>query len=440
MAHQAYALPWQTLADNFKFVHANPRYHSLTNLYPCSKPGQGKQLQHFAKVFARVISDYATIERKKYDEEYAPPDHDDDIIISDTTVKNIKNVVNEFMKQELEEDPSFGTEPLLQRDRTMGPWMDVMTWNSCHPGRCIVVMDELLKTLLLYGEMETLFRIAAHPRIRLSKMWTDHRQFAFDLDDYGFGEVKEAALLAYICLNVFFLKPELYDPECRQQMLKEKAKRKIPVMSPEVYDYRLTAAYQQMLVYCTGTGYPYANHGAHKIPHREFYGVPFGMYTSRVHWHDKRNYYLRYGRFPLRDLVDKNFPTKYIPNKSDIPTVINLLHKKNLPTELALQILELADYTSRGRLPVRDDPLSFDNAEELKKYLSYCWKLLVRTEMLLKANGTSLDWEYEVTEVIYKLFGLPYPQMSTVAVERKWVVDDIVPGEVNEGRKRRTFI
>lgn len=436
MAHQAYALPWQTLADNLKYVHSNPRYHGLTNLYPLSKPAQGKQLQHFAKVFARVLNVYSAIERKKYDEEYSPPAHDDDILISDATAKNINNVVKEFMKVEIDNNPSLRDEPLSHRDRTMAPWMTIMNFHSADPNDDLIWADELLRTLLICGEMETLFRLAAHPHIRLHPMWTEDRKFAYDLGGYGFCEVKETALLAYICLNVFFLKPELYDTEMRQQMLKDKANSNTSTLPPDRYDYRLTSAYQQTVLYNTSTGFPWATYGAHKIPHREFFGVPFGMFTLQAKWHDRHPYRLsRHGQVPIRDLVDKSSPYQYIPNHSDIPAVISLLQTKKLPTELALQILEFADYTPKGRLPVRDDPLHIENAEELKKYLGYCWKLLVRTDMLLKANGSWLDWEFEVTEAIYKLFGLPYPQMSVVDRERNMDED-----EINGGRTRRRFI
>lgn len=125
MAHQAYTLPWQTLADNFKYMYANTRFGGITNLYPRQKPGQGKQLQHFARVFARVLTDYSKIERKKYDEEYSPPDHDDDIIISDTTMAKIQNVVNEFMmKDGLKYDAhSFQGSGLSRMDRTLAAWV-----------------------------------------------------------------------------------------------------------------------------------------------------------------------------------------------------------------------------------------------------------------------------------------------------------------------------
>lgn len=168
-----------------------------------------------------------------------------------------------------------------------------------------------------------------------------------------------------------------------------------------------------MLVYCTGTGDPNPHHGAHKIPHREFFGVPFGMYTSIVPWHSTASYHTKpFGMVPLQDLVDRKFPQKHVPSKGDVLQVQKMFRTPKFPRDITLRILEVAEYTAKGRLHTHSDPLHIDNAEELRKYLAYCWKLLVRVDMLIKENGALVDWEYEVAEAIYKLFGVRYPQMS----------------------------
>jgi hypothetical protein len=202
----------------------------------------------------------------------------------------------------------------------------------------------------------------------------------------------------------------------RGQMLDERAQRHVQTLQPEIYDYRRTSAYQQTLVFCTGTGNPNPHHGAHRLPHREFYGVPFGMYTSKVPWHSIAwtHHTQRYGTVPLQDLVDSGFAQKYVPSRSDILLVETLFGSRKPPTSVIRRILAFADYIPKGRLHAHSDPLHIENAEELKSYLAYCWKLLVRVEMLMKANGTVLDWEYEVAEAIYRLFGVAYPLMSSV--------------------------
>jgi hypothetical protein len=181
MAHQAHALPWQTLADSFKFVHANVRYQCKTNLYPRFKPGQGKQLQHFARVFARVLEDYSMIERQKYNPNYSAPGLTDEILIPDATLSNIRNVVREYMKGHVKEYPEADESPVSSVDRTISTWIAVSQNTECHPGSEDLLTDELLRTLLLYGEMDILFRIAAHPDVFFGKLWLQGGRFAFDL-------------------------------------------------------------------------------------------------------------------------------------------------------------------------------------------------------------------------------------------------------------------
>ncbi|KAK3203086.1 hypothetical protein GRF29_112g188247 [Pseudopithomyces chartarum] len=338
----------------------------------------------------------------------SPKDHNS----KDESYK-IRNVAQEYMKGHAREYPEGVENPIPHIDKTMKTWISVSQNTDCHPDSEDLLTDELLRTLILYGEMDVLFRIASHPDVCLPKLWTQGGKFAFDLGCWGLSEVKETALLAYICLNVFYLKPELYDSKMRERMLKEKSQRHSQTLPTEAYDYRLTSAYQQMLVYCTGTGDPNPHHGAHKIPHREFFGVPFGMYTSMVPWHSTASYHNKhFGMVPLQDLVDRKFPQKHVPSKGDVLLAQKIFRALKVPRDITLRILEVAEYTPKGRLQTHGDPLHIDNAEELRKYLAYCWKLLVRVDMLMKENGALVDWEYEVAEAIYKLFGVRYPQMS----------------------------
>jgi hypothetical protein len=70
MAHQTHALPWTTLASNFKY---NISYHShpqRLDIHPQKKPNQAKDLAYFCKAFAKQIHDFGVTERAKY-----PPVH-----------------------------------------------------------------------------------------------------------------------------------------------------------------------------------------------------------------------------------------------------------------------------------------------------------------------------------------------------------------------------
>ncbi|KAF2741217.1 hypothetical protein EJ04DRAFT_507071 [Polyplosphaeria fusca] len=408
MAHQAHSIPWHIVADNFEFIHWNPHFYGSTNLYLRNKPEMGKQLGHFTRVFARALADYSVIERKKYDADPAIPDLDE-IIISEDAVKRMSKTVQQYKT----EFPARSSpdDVLSLYKRTARLFVDETTASEGDMHNSLFDVCEQTKTMIMYGEMDTLFRLATHPRVWFGRLW-DEDQYA---NSHGFGlsRLKESALLAYICLNVLFLKPELYDPVSRMNFIEEETKAHRQTLSPDLYDYRLTAAYQHMLLYCTAVPYGAKRWESHTYPHREFFGIPRGMFEYVYsNTYQKQNL----GREPVSKLVHTEFKGGYVPGKSDIPLVLNLLGRKGLPAELALHVMDIAGYTPVGRTHVRDDPLHISNGEELKKYLSYCWKILVRIDMLCKENGRWLDWEVEVTDALYTLFEIE-PGMSTT---RHW--------------------
>jgi hypothetical protein len=96
-------------------------------------------------------------------------------------------------------------------------------------------------------------------------------------------------------------------------------------------------------------------------PHREFFGVPRGMYLNYPS--EKR---LLYGCVTLQ-AIRENGTKIYLPTLSDTPVVINYLREKGLPPELALMILEFAEYVPYGRLDIVDDPLHPDNENGVEK-------------------------------------------------------------------------
>ncbi|KAF2800734.1 hypothetical protein K505DRAFT_320267 [Melanomma pulvis-pyrius CBS 109.77] len=430
MAHQAHNLPWTLLADNFKFVHYNARYHGRTNLYPCFKPGQGKQLQHFAKVFSRVLRDFSTQERKKYT---SPADitipEPEELFISELAATRIAKTIK---RDETSSACSTKIPSLFDEERRLRYWITELNEPSYpYPDESLRETLEMLKTLMLYGDMEPLFRLAAHPNANLHRVWS------YPCDD-GWGELKDTFLTAYICLNVFALKPELWDPASRAEKLA--SVRRPGTAMPgakstlENWDYRLTSSYQRMLVQTVTTRGP-DDDRVGVLPHREFFGVEKGMYTSALRSKDMND---KFGCVPMSELVDKRCSHHYVPSKLDVPLVINMLGKKGLPAELALQILELAEYDkAKRRLVVADDPLHPHNSDELKKYLSYCWRMLARVDMLLRANENAINWEFQVTEAIFRLWGVPYPPMSVVATT--WDAEGWFLGVV-ENEARRTFV
>jgi hypothetical protein len=240
---------------------------------------------------------------------------------------------------------------------------------------------ELIKILLLYNELEPLFLLTAHPAMRLDPpkaglpaWWS----FPFDglFEEEGWAEVMRCALMSYICLNMSYLFPRSSDPS-------------IP-------DYRATSAYQKMLIRCTAQ----RSFDSHTIPHREFFGVERGRFYG-LYWNNR----VEHGRTSLSSLTRPEYANVYCPTAEDVEVVQGYLAKKGLPLELRIEILSLADYKMKRRLIVPDDPLHPKNSLELRKYLNYCWHLLIRVNLIAEALGTRIAWNAEITQCIWDLYG-----------------------------------
>ncbi|CAG5158138.1 uncharacterized protein ALTATR162_LOCUS5002 [Alternaria atra] len=414
MAHQAHIIPWQTLVDNLKYKHCNPRNHGITNLYlRNTRPHQEKELQYFVGGFDRALSKYSAIERKKYDVLVVPPQLDDKVISEDAIKKMARTVLRYKGKLDTTHTSDSLGGVLSSFECTTRRFVSDTYPGDSEMCDCIHDACEQTKAMLLHGEMDSLLRLAAHPSVYFHKFW-DENQYA-NAQGFGLSKLKDSAIQAYICLNVMFLKPELYNPVSRKAFIQEQAKANRTTFQPDLYDYRLTAAYQHMLLCCTGVSYGLGHYEAHTYPHREFFGIPRGMlHVESTNFPYKRQPRSHLGTIHISDLVDDQFKGIYMASKADVPIVLELIKTMGLPTELALHIMSMADYTPVGRMFVRDDPLHSANTDELKKYLCYCWKLLVRIDMLCKASGQWLDWEAEATDAICTLFEMNSPSRRKV--------------------------
>lgn len=418
MAHQAHSIPWQTLADNLKYLHCSPRNHGVTNLYlrKTKDVQQVKELKYFVRGFVKALEDYSAVERRKYEAEPRVPEVDE-MVVSDAAVGRMaKTVLRYKMGLSHGEDDSMVKIMPTSLDEILSPY-------ERSPRRFIRDTEtnegdmydgareacEQTKAMLMHGDMDGLLRLAAHPGVRFYRLW--HEDDYANAHGFGLHKLVKAALAAYICLNVTFLKPELYDEVSRERVRFQgkEGQRTAHESTSEVYNYRLTAAYQHVLLECTGMPYGYGC-DAHTYPHREFFGIPRGRFRNE--YHDTA-----YGRWQKRHLGTQGpdalahdaVRSMHIPSRDEVPVVLELLGKKGLPTELGLQVMDMAEYRAVGRLAVRDDPLHAENAEELAKYLGYCWKLLVRVNILCGAgvHGQKKDWEAEVTNALWSLFDMP---------------------------------
>jgi hypothetical protein len=290
---------------------------------------------------------------------------------------------------------------------------------------------ELAKTLLLYGQIDTLLRINGHPSVNLASTWQIEHHNRGEM--FGLAELVRSALMSYICLNVFFVKPETYDDKSRVTYWKKGHHETLT--KTQDLDYRLTTSYQKMLRRCTGR----KRYDVHTYPHRQFFGIGPDMYcgTSWRHVHPGRNW-------TCNPAVPGNLHGvcggEYMPVKSDISLVISYLRRKGLPTELALQVLDLAAYTPQRRLPVAGDPLHVKNAAELRKYLTYCWKLLIWSDVLAVVGGYKINWVYEVTSCIFELWGVKNPKMVERAPQPESWDEDSEAGFLELDSHKYTFV
>ncbi|ORX96036.1 hypothetical protein BCR34DRAFT_593984 [Clohesyomyces aquaticus] len=334
MAHRANEIPWQSwpIVSSSKSSHATLRiaqiwryWLSLDRETTCSTSRTS---------FLVYSNDSSAKERVKYQAKQTPPEPDE-IFISDVTVVNISKEAEAY-KDPLLYEPWYPDRPTtvrMQREERCIPfwianlrtdWDDDFGIDNLHT-------LQILRSLLHLGDLDPLFRVAAHPDISLAESWILPRAYCLCT---GWSDINDAALRAYICLNAFYLKSETHNTEYRNERSQElHSSQKTHTARPETFDYRCTCSYQQTVIECTGTYY--ANLDFHTCPHRMFFGVPKGMFLNSFVNSDTRGYAGKCGRTSLASLRELEFQGQHIRSKDDIPAVINILGRKGLPAELA---------------------------------------------------------------------------------------------------------
>lgn len=160
--------------------------------------------------------------------------------------------------------------------------------------------------------------------------------------------------------------------------------------------------YQYMLHQCTLSGMTseVATH-----PHRQFFGIADGQFRryGALGRSTMRSPHYLYGSVSFEHFLNCEAPTESKPGHSDVAHVQQILHSKGLPMELVLEIMDLAEYTPRGRLRVPHHPFHRNNWDELEKYLKFCWQVLVRCDMMASALGMAIPWEELVSDTLREL-------------------------------------
>lgn len=202
MAHQAHNIPWQALTGHLKPVfrkYDGADGDKTSNFYVCYKPQQGRQLTYFATAFAQNIEQHTECERRKYQDTYtAPARHD--LILNDAVAKKLAPTVLRLRQRSLADSdgrdrytdqpfdqsmsndatrlfcrhgdgqPGFGCGCVIPYcERQAAAFLREYVPNPCfqffqHNAEAFYNL-EILKLLLLYGEMDPILRICAHPEV-----------------------------------------------------------------------------------------------------------------------------------------------------------------------------------------------------------------------------------------------------------------------------------
>ncbi|KAF7547177.1 hypothetical protein G7Z17_g7909 [Cylindrodendrum hubeiense] len=235
MAHQAHNIPWNVLAATLQLKPVNPCQHDAENFHVRKQPDVVKKLTYFANAFVANVLDHASCDSVKYAEACLPcPDQDkNDIVLTDLVAKKIEATVYRWRLDHTSED-EFGPVqepqgkdlcqhedgaatcqcPLPFNRRKLSSFQEKYSSNPCYNfftcnGNGFFGV-EIFKTLLLYGEMDTLFRICAGPRVDLSRWWK-LSIWQCEIPDVGWGEICRLAMYSYILLNVLHCFPETWD-------------------------------------------------------------------------------------------------------------------------------------------------------------------------------------------------------------------------------------
>lgn len=207
MAHQAHNIPWSLLASNLEWKTPTPWNNFATNLYPRMKPNQAKELTHFVDAFVKNLNEHSICERKKYPKYDIP--EPSDIILDDAIVQRISPTVRRWLENpwsSASQCPSCRKsyrkprhddqvqvvyckcEPVPQQERLMSAFLRdphlPFDWGHGNEDSSdeAIFNIQLLFTLLLYGEMESILRICAHPGNHL-KFWI-HAEYSLGVSYY----------------------------------------------------------------------------------------------------------------------------------------------------------------------------------------------------------------------------------------------------------------
>jgi len=186
MAHQAHNIPWSSFAAQLKW---SSKYHPGSgDLHFRDKPNQGKVVRHFVESFVQNLLEHSRTTRLKYPPNYKVP-LEDDLILDDETVRKISPTIcrirsdigrrSHFHETAWEHGSTDDNDLLPRKERLASAFLRQYRQNPCYEfliynGDAYFNLT-IVETLILYGEMDAVFRVTSHPDIGLSK-WREVSQ------------------------------------------------------------------------------------------------------------------------------------------------------------------------------------------------------------------------------------------------------------------------
>ncbi|KAM0246144.1 hypothetical protein ACHAP5_004926 [Fusarium lateritium] len=444
MAHQADKLPWKDLASAFELKETNACQRGARDLHIRVQPDTKETLTQFLNAFMQSATADAITERQKYPEKY-DGSNATDVIITDNVAKTITPTVRRWHPEQnwlYDRDNALARIPgrgdlclheneseqcfcaLSFKERKMTAFQREWAYNDCYKfeevnGEALHNL-EVIKSLILHGEMEPILRFCAYDRNSLAERW-EQRQCSCMSGTLGWDMMYKHALRMYVILNLLYCFPEKWDKEGKP-----------------IDDYRNIKSYQLAIRSSTKSG---DLSGVATYPHRDFFGIEEDQFNSNprpfdfARWkpfmrkdeyriqsynkartfgnespsgsdgeggdhesspNSKLSYdleYYPYGLMSYEEFLDFEKPVGYQPHSKDIPHVGRMLCQKGLPIELADQVMKLANYTSKRSLPISGKPFNPGNKAELDRYLEDCWQIIVRCIMIGKELGENMPAE-----------------------------------------------
>lgn len=251
MAHESPNIPWGVLAKklyytHFRYPNPTPGY-CVANLF--AKKYDDNYNEHrnfFVKGFFDMLEEHSFAAKAKYSEVKEPPT-EDELVISCATVHKITHarqheisINGRFRSSHQTPLNDTGIHSLLEAFSTPFDVPDIMPPRGAN----------LLKELLLYGDIDSILQLLSHPRLGAMIKPASASELIKAIK-----HLVQPALEIYICLNLILQKRKLYDPD-------EEAASPFHTTP----DYRHTRAYQKTLLHCTEAVNPC-------IPHRLFFGA-----------------------------------------------------------------------------------------------------------------------------------------------------------------------